>query len=109
MSGAGDFVFAISGEFGNSVRISCASSRGFFFSGRASCIAALLEKSPCDAFFGRSISRLTGASQGHRFEGGSDQQGDLVFKRMSVGHGYSEHSCTRAPSRAQSKGSMFKR
>ena len=53
---------AISGDFGSSFRISCASSRGFFFSGRASCIAALLEKSPCEAFFGRSISRLTGAS-----------------------------------------------
>jgi hypothetical protein len=32
----------------------------------------------------------------HRFEGDADQQGDLVFERMSVGHGYSEDSATRA-------------
>lgn len=55
-------VLATKGDFGSSVRIRCASSRGFFFSGRANCIAALLEKSPWAGFFGRSISRLTGMS-----------------------------------------------
>jgi len=65
----------------------CASSRGFFFSGRQ-LHRGVAGKVAVGGILRTLDVEADGGAGRHCFEGFADQERDLVFQRMGVGHVY---------------------